>query len=175
MLLVVSLALLVLVVAILGIAAARPGSIHVERSTSIMAPAEKIYPLINDFREWAAWSPYEARDPAMRKDYSGASSGKGAIYAWDGNGQVGQGRMEITDTVSPSRVTIALDFVRPFKGHNVAAFTLLPEGARTRVTWMMDGPLAYPAKVIGIFMNMDTMIGRDFETGLARLKGIAEP
>ena len=96
------------------------------------------------------------------------------MYEWEGNRDVGQGRMEITDASPPSRVTIKLDFIKPFEGHNVAAFTLLPQGDSTTVTWEMDGPSPYVAKLMGVFVDMDNMIGKDFETGLANLKGIAE-
>ena len=135
---------------------------------------EAIFPLISDFHRWTAWSPYEKRDPAMKRTYSGAAQGKGAVYEWEGNSEVGQGRMEITDTSDPSRVTIKLDFMKPFEGHNDAEFALVPQGGTTTVTWSMEGPTPYLGKLIGVFMNMDTMIGKDFETGLANLKTIAE-
>jgi carbon monoxide dehydrogenase subunit G len=169
----IALVVVVLVAGVLAYAATRPDSLHVERAASIKAPPEKIVALIRDFHSWTAWSPYEKVDPAMKKTYSGAASGKGAVYEWDGNSQVGQGRMEITEA-SPSRVTIKLDFLKPFEGHNVAEFTLEPKGDVTKVTWSMEGTSAYAAKVIGIFINMDTMIGNDFEAGLASLKSIAE-
>jgi hypothetical protein len=113
-------------------------------------------------------------DPAMKRTYSGAASGKGAVYAWEGNNKVGEGRMEITDVSPPSKVTIKLDFVKPIEGHNIAEFTLEPKGESTNVTWAMYGPSAYIAKVIGVFVSMDSMIGKDFETGLANLKTVAE-
>jgi uncharacterized protein YndB with AHSA1/START domain len=169
-----ALVVIVLVVALLAYAATRPDSMHVERSTVINAPPDRIFPLIADFHRWSSWSPYERMDPAMKKDYSGAASGRGAVYEWDGNRQVGQGRMEITDTADPSRVTIQLDFLKPFKGHNLARFELTPAGGSTDVTWTMDGASPFVAKVIGVFVNMDRMIGRDFETGLASLKALAE-
>lgn len=130
--------------------------------------------VINDFHSWTSWSPYEKADPAMKSAYSGAANGKGAVYEWDGNSQVGQGRMEITDTSHPSRVTIKLDFIKPFEGHDIAEFALAPQGDSTSVTWTMDGPSPYLGKLIGVFLNMDTMIGKDFETGLGNLKAIAE-
>jgi polyketide cyclase/dehydrase/lipid transport protein len=174
MLVTIALALVVLIGALLAYAATRPDSMHIERAAHIEAPPGKIFPLINDFRSWTAWSPYEKLDPAMKKAYSGAATGKGAVYEWEGNRQAGKGRMEITDTSSPTRVTIKLDFMKPFEGHNVATFALVPDGPFTTVTWTMDGPTAYAAKVMGIFMNMDRMIGKDFETGLASLKAVAE-
>ena len=169
----IALVVVVLVAGVLAYAATRPDSLHVQRAASIKAPPEKIVALISDFHSWTAWSPYEKVDPAMKRTYSGAASGKGAVYEWEGNSQVGQGRMEITET-SPSRVTIKLDFVKPLEGHNIAAFTLIPQGDATNVAWTMDGPTPYIGKVIGVFVDMDHMIGKDFETGLANMKAIAE-
>ena len=152
-----------------------PGLIlHVQRSVSVKAPPEAIFPLISDFHRWSSWSPYEKRDPAMKRTYGGAAQGKGAVYEWQGDSEVGQGRMEITDTSDPSRITIKLDFIKPFEGHNVAEFALVPQGGVTNVTWSMDGPSPYIGKLIGVFVNMDRMIGNDFEAGLANLKAIAE-
>jgi carbon monoxide dehydrogenase subunit G len=113
-------------------------------------------------------------DPEMKRTYSGVASGKGAVYAWQGNSKVGEGRMEISDTSPPSKVTIKLDFVKPFEAHNIAEFTLEPKGDSTSVTWTMHGPSPYMAKVMGVFVSMDKMIGKDFETGLANLKTVAE-
>ena len=169
----IAIVVLVLVVAVLAYAATRPDTLHVERSATIQAPPEEIFPLISDFRRWASWSPYETRDPAMKKTYGGAAQGKGAVYEWEGSSEVGQGRMEITDA-DPSRITIKLDFIKPLEGHNVADFALVPQGGTTNVTWSMDGPSPYIGKLIGVFMNMDRMIGSDFEAGLANLKAIAE-
>jgi uncharacterized protein YndB with AHSA1/START domain len=166
--------MVVLIAALLAFAATRPSKFRVLRQASIKAPPEKIFPLIADFHNWTSWSPWEKKDPALKRTFSGAASGKGAIYAWEGNRDVGTGRMEITDASSPSRITIQLDFIKPFEGHNVTDFTLQPEGGATTVTWDMHGPLAYMARVFGIFVNMDKMIGNDFEAGLANLKAVAE-
>jgi hypothetical protein len=170
----IALVVVVLAAALLIYAATRPDSLHVERTASINAPPGKIFPLITDFHTWSSWSPYEKIDPAMKRAYSGATSGKGAVYEWEGNNEVGQGRMEITDASNPSRVIIKLDFIKPLEGHDVAVFALVPQGDSTNVTWTMDGPTPYVGKLIGVFMNMDTMIGKDFETGLANLKAITE-
>lgn len=170
----IALAILVLIAAVLIYAATRPGTLHVERSATINAPAEKIFPLITDFHQWGQWSPYEKIDPAMKRTYSGAAEGKGAVYEWEGNNEVGAGRMEITETSRPTRVTIKLDFTSPLEGHNVAEFVLVPQGATTNVLWTMDGPTPYVGKLLGVFMNMDTMIGGAFDEGLANLKAIAE-
>ena len=170
----IAIAVVLLLAAVLIFAATRPDTLRVQRATSIKAPPEKIFPLINDFDRWGAWSPYEKKDPAMKRSRSGAASGKGAVYAWEGNGEVGAGRMEIADTTAPSKVTINLDFVKPFEAHNVVDFTLEPKGDATSVTWAMHGPAPYISKLMGLFFNMDRMIGNDFEAGLANLKAIAE-
>jgi carbon monoxide dehydrogenase subunit G len=163
----------VLLIAILCFAATKPDSFRVERSVSIKAPPEKIVALIDDFHKWGSWSPWEKLDPAMQRTFSGAPSGTGAAYAWTGNSKVGAGHMEILDA-SPSKVTIKLDFLKPFEGHNTAEFTLQPNGDSTRVTWAMYGPSPYMSKVMGTIFNMDNMIGKDFTTGLANMKRVAE-
>lgn len=164
----------VLVAGLLGYAAIQPDAFRVERSASIKAPPEKVFALINDFHAWTAWSPWETKDPAMKRIHSGAASGKGAVYAWEGNNQVGQGSMQITRSDASSRITIQLDFIKPFEGHNIAEFTLQPEGDSTHVTWAMYGPSPYLSKLMGVFFDMDHMIGKDFEAGLANLKASAE-
>ena len=138
------------------------------------AAPEKIFPLINDFHGWTAWSPYEKIDPRMNRRYGGAASGKGSTYEWAGNGKSGAGRMEIVDSQAPSKIGIKLDFTVPFESHNRAEFVMLPQGPATRLTWSMDGPSPYISKLMGVFFNMDRMIGRDFEIGLENLKAIAE-
>lgn len=171
-------ALVVVVAGILIYAATRPDTFRVQRSASIKAPPEKIFALINDLRSWSAWSPYEKKDPAMKRTFSGPASGKGAVYEWDGDKNVGKGRMEITEVAPPNKVLIKLDFIKPFEGHNTAEFTMEPKGDNTVVTWAMYGPCPYMAKVMGVvmglFMNMDDMIGNDFAAGLANLKAVAE-
>jgi uncharacterized protein YndB with AHSA1/START domain len=164
----------ILLAAILGFAATKPGAFRVERAKSIQAAPERIFDLINDFHRWDSWSPWEKLDPTMKKTFSGAVSGKGAVYEWAGNSKAGQGRMEITDTSPSSKVTIKLDFIKPFEGHNIAEFTLDAQGGSTNVTWAMFGPQAYMAKVMSVFVSMDSMIGKDFEAGLNNMKAIAE-
>jgi hypothetical protein len=164
----------VLVAAVLGFALTKPDSFSVQRTTKIIAPPEKIYPLINDFHSWSSWSPWENVDPAMKRTHSGAASGRGAVYEWDGNSKVGKGRMEITEAASPSKVTIKLDFLKPIEGHNIAEFTLEPQGDSTSVTWAMRGPSPFVSKVFQVFISMDSMLGKEFETGLANLKSAAE-
>ncbi|HEY0567807.1 MAG TPA: SRPBCC family protein [Xanthobacteraceae bacterium] len=168
------LVLFVAVAAVLTYAASRPDDFRVERSASINATPEKIFPLINDLQAWRGWSPYERLDPAMKRTHSGAASGKGAVYAWDGNQNAGAGRMEIVESSPPSKLVIKLDFSRPFEGHNTSEFTLEPRGNATGITWAMYGRKPFAAKLMGIFVNTDNMIGRDFETGLANLKALAE-
>jgi hypothetical protein len=171
---IVSLVVLIPLVVFLAYAATRPNRLHIWRSASIQAPPEKIFPLINDFHHWVAWSPYEKKDLTMKRLLSGADQGKGARYAWDGNQDIGEGSMEILESSPPSQVTIELTFVRPFKCRNNVVFTLEPQGKSTRVTWDMSGPNTYLGKVIGLFIDMDKMVGKDFESGLASLKSIAE-
>ena len=159
---------------LLAVASTKPDALHVERTARIDAPPQEIFPLIEDFRRWGPWSPYEKRDPAMKRSYGGAERGEGAVYAWEGNRDIGKGRMEIVESVPPSRVALKLDFAEPFEAHNVVQFTLEPEGAATRVTWAMQGPSSFVSKLMSVFIDMDDMIGRDFEAGLANLKALAE-
>ena len=166
----IALVILALAAIVLIYAATRPGTFRVERTARIAAPPEKIFPLINDFHRWGEWSPYEKLDPGMKRTFGGASAGKGATYAWEGNDKAGAGRMEILESAPSSKISIKLDFTKPFEARNMAEFTLQPQGGETQVTWAMHGPSPYVAKLMGIFFNMDQMIGKDFETGLANLK-----
>ena len=167
-------AIAVAVVVIL--ASAKPDTFSVQRMAVVRAPAESIFPLIDNFQQWANWSPWENKDPAMKRTYGGAQSGKGAVYGWDGNRNVGSGRMEILETSAPAKIVIKLDFFKPFEGHNTAEFTFVPErdASATNITWVMHGPSSFMSKVIQVFMNLDRMIGKDFETGLANLKRLTE-
>ncbi len=164
----------VLIAALLVFAATRPDTFRVQRAASIKAPPEKVFALLNDFQRWEAWSPWEKKDPAMKRTFSVVTSGKGAQYAWEGNKDVGQGRMEIADSVPPSKVAIKLDFVKPFEAHNTIEFTLEPKGEATNVTWAMQGDTPYLAKIVHVFLDMDKMVGKDFEAGLANLRAAAE-
>ena len=166
--------LAIAIAAILILAVTKPNNLRVQRAISINAPAENIFPLISDFHRWRSWSPYEEKDPAMKRTYGGADSGRGATYAWDGDTNVGSGRMEILEAAAPSKIVIKLDFFKPFEGHNTAEFTMLPQGDGTHVTWVMHGPANFMSRLIQVFINLDRMIGRDFETGLAKLKTITE-
>ena len=154
-------------------AATRPDSFSVERRVVVQAPPEKIQPLIADFHRWADWSPWEKLDPAMQRTFSGAPAQAGAIYSWQGNKDVGSGRMEVK-TAAPDKVRIQLDFIEPFEGHNTTDFLLTPRDGGTEVRWVMFGPSPFVTKLMGVFVSMDTMIGKDFEKGLAQLKVVAE-
>ena len=173
-LVIIAVILAVAIAAVLILAATKPTTLRVQRSVSINAPPERIFSLISDFHQWVTWSPYEQKDPAMKRTYSGAERGRGAVYAWDGDKNVGSGRMEILDVSAPSKIVIKLDFFKPFEGHNTAEFTMLPQGDGTHVTWVMHGPANFMSRLIQVFMNLDRMIGRDFEAGLAKLKTITE-
>jgi uncharacterized protein YndB with AHSA1/START domain len=162
------------VVAVLGLAAAQPDTMTVERSAVIAAPAERIFPLLNDFQRWGAWSPWETKDPAMRRAFSGPASGVGAVYEWEGNGEVGKGRMEIIEAVPAAKLALRLDFIEPMEGHNVVEFSLMPEGGSTRVRWRMHGGSSFLCKVMTVLLPMDAMIGGEFEAGLAKLKTATE-
>ncbi|WFP77104.1 SRPBCC family protein [Mesorhizobium sp. WSM4906] len=166
--------LVVIVAAVLVLAATRPNDFVVSRSAVIKAPAEAIFPLINDFKHWPAWSPFEKLDPNMQRTLSGADSGNGAVYAWEGNSKAGKGRMEITNSVPSSLVSLKLDFEKPFRANNTVDFTLSPSGDGTNVTWSMRGARPFIAKLMGLFMNFDALIGKDFEAGLDNLKRATE-
>jgi uncharacterized protein YndB with AHSA1/START domain len=170
----IAIVVVVLVAGILAYAATKPDVFRVQRATSIKAPPEKNFPFLNDLHKFGAWSPWEKKDPAMKRTFAGSESGKGAVYEWDGDKNVGQGRMEIVNTAPPSKVAIKLDFVRPFEAHNTVEFTLAPNGDSTDVTWAMQGPVPYVAKIMHVFVDMDSMVGKDFEAGLASLKTVAE-
>ena len=165
---------LVLLATVLLYATTRPDTFRVQRSTTIKTTPEKVYAIITDLRRGIEWSPYEQRDPAMKRTISGPAQGVGATLEWDGNADVGAGRMEITSATPPSKVVLDLEFFRPFACRNVAEYTLEPAGDSTKVTWAMHGPNLYVGKLMGLFIDMDTMVGTDFETGLANLKSLAE-
>ncbi|HEY4344412.1 MAG TPA: SRPBCC family protein [Parvibaculum sp.] len=170
-LLVISGIVILTLAVILVLAAMKPDTFRVERSVTIHAGPEKIYPLIADYHAWRAWSPFET-DPAMQRSYGGAESGAGAVYEWDGKG-VGSGRMETLEA-STARIVIKLDFFKPFRTTNKASFTLEPQGADTKVTWVMEGPVTFLPKIMHVVFNMDKMVGGEFDKGLAKLKAVAE-
>jgi Polyketide cyclase / dehydrase and lipid transport len=160
--------------AVLIYAATKPDTFRVERSIAIKAPAEKIFPLINDFHQWEPWSPWEKIDPALKRSYSGANNGVGAVYEWQGNKDVGQGRMEIIESTAASKLVLKLHFIKPFEANNTVEFVLSKESDGTRVTQAMYGPNPYIAKLMGLAFSMDKMVGTKYEEGLGNLKNIAE-
>ncbi len=165
--------IVIAIVAIVGYASVQPDDFRVERSTTIAAPPEKIAAIVTDFKRGIEWSPWEKLDPAMKKTFSGPSTGVGSVYEWNGNDDVGSGRQEIVK-VEPNLVSMKVDFFTPFEARNMADFKLEPEGSGTKVTWSIYGPNPFMSKVMGIFMDIDSMIGNDFDKGLAALKELAE-
>lgn len=152
---------------------ARSEMFCITRSAAIKAPPEKIRAQLADFRGWRAWSPWERMDAGMKRNFGGAPSGKGATYAWEGNGDVGQGRMEITESL-PDKVALDLDLVKPFEAHYKVEFWLVQKGSTTEVTWSMAGSLPSVPKLLQLFVDMDRMVGPKFESGLANLKAVTE-
>ena len=174
MLVPVLIALLLVLAGFLAYVAGRPDSFRVERSAVIRAAPENIFAMVNDLGQWRAWSPYEKKDPAMQRSFSGSAAGLGAVYGWEGNKNVGAGRMEIIESSAPSTIRIQLDFFKPFEGHNVAIFTFLPGPDGTQVSWAMEGRSPFVGKLMGVVFSMDKMIGTDFAVGLDNLKAVAE-
>jgi hypothetical protein len=171
---IIALTVIVLVATLLIYVATRPDTFRLQRSITLSAPPEKIFPRINDFNSWRAWSPWETIDPALKRTYGGGANGRGAVYEWEGNNKVGQGRMEILESVPSSKILIKLDFLKPFDAHNTAEFTLDGRGGSTNVTWAMYGPQPFMTKVMSVFCMMERMVGPQFETGLANLKTFTE-
>ena len=167
-------AAVVLCVGVVAIAATRPDTFHIERSATIKAPPERIYAVINDFRNWPSWSPWQKLDPDMKVTNSGPVAGKGAVSEWSGNSQVGSGRTEITEAVPSSKITMRLDMRTPFEGSSTVEYKLEPKGDGTVVTWAMHGPQPLIGKVVSLFIDCETMVGKSFEEGLANLKAITE-
>ena len=169
----IGLAVVVLIAAAIASIATRPSSFRTERSAVIDAPADALFAIINDLHQWGRWSPYDKRDPNMKKSYDGPSCGPGASYAWNGNGQVGEGRLTIEESKPGELVQMKLEFSRPFKCNNVVNFKLEPAAGGTRVRWIMDGKNNFMSKMMSFFIDMDKMVGSDFEQGLANLSRVA--
>jgi uncharacterized protein YndB with AHSA1/START domain len=170
----IALVVVALIAGVLIFATTKPDTFSVQRAATIKAPPEKIFAVLNDFHRWPEWSPWEKLDPAMKRTLGGTPAGKGATYAWEGNSKAGAGRMEIVESAPASKVGIQLDFLKPFEGHNLTAFTLSPQGDGTQVNWAMTGPTPFVSKLMQVFVDMDKMIGKDFEEGLSNLKKLAE-
>jgi hypothetical protein len=162
-------------IAILAYAASRPSHARIERTALLDAPADSLFALINDFRLWSRWSPYEQNDPGLRRTFSGAAAGPGAEYYWSGNGKAGTGRMTILESRPAERISIKLEFIKPFKSTNHGYFNISPTAEGTQVTWGMDCENPFLGKVFGIFVDVDKMVGKDFEAGLANLEEAARP
>ena len=167
-------ALAVIVIAFVAIVAMQPSEFRVARQTTIAAPVQAVFTQVNDFQKWRAWSPYDKLDPAMKKTYDGPSAGTGASYSWVGNSNAGEGRATITESRPNELVRIKLDFVKPMAGTAVAAFAFKPDGDRTVVEWSLTGDCNFLSKAVHLFLDMDKMVGGQFEEGLAQLKSVAE-
>lgn len=167
-------ALAVIVAVFIGVVAMQPSDFRIARTATISAPASAVFAQVNDFHKWEAWSPYEKLDPAMKKTYEGAPVGIGAIYSWAGNSEVGEGRTTIIESRPDELIRIKLEFIKPFAVTNAAEFTFKPEGDQTAVTWSLTGKNNFISKAICLFMDMDKMVGGDFEQGLADLKTVVE-
>jgi polyketide cyclase/dehydrase/lipid transport protein len=166
--------LAVAVLALVGFISTRPNTFAVQRSATIQAPPELAFALVNDFHRWGEWSPWDKLDPAMKRTFEGASAGVDAVYTWTGNDQVGEGRMKIEQSKANEQIRIELQFIRPFPSTNSTTFTFKPEGGGTSVTWLMEGRHNFMSKAFSAFMDMDAMVGKDFEKGLANMKTAAE-
>lgn len=170
----VLIAVVVIVAGLIVVVATQPADFKVTRMTTIKAPPERVFEHINDFHKWEVWSPWAKLDPNMRTIYSGMPSGTGASYSWAGNNEVGEGKMTITESRPSQDIKIDLDFIKPFAAKNVTEFMLKPDGDVTEVTWTMSGKNNFIAKAFCLVMNMDKMVGGDFEKGLAQMKAVVE-
>jgi hypothetical protein len=164
-----------LVVAFVLYVVTRPAKFRIERSIAISAPPERAFVHVNDFRNWVGWSPWEKMDPSMKKTFDGAVAGTGSVYTWAGNSKVGEGRMTIERSETPSLVGLKLEFLKPWQATNATTFSFVPAAGGTKVTWAMEGEnRTFGAKAFAVVMNMDKLVGRDFEKGLASLKTLSE-
>ncbi|MFL5243495.1 MAG: SRPBCC family protein [Gemmataceae bacterium] len=162
------------VLALVGFIAMRRADFCITRSATMSAPPAAVFAQVNDFHNWDAWSPWAKLDPNMKQTYEGAPAGTGAVYMWNGDNKVGEGRMTILESQPSHLIRIKLEFMRPFAATNISEFTFKPEDNKTVVTWSMSGRHNFMAKAFMLFMNMDKMVGGDFEKGLASMKAIVE-
>lgn len=174
MLVPILIAVAVIVFVFVVIVARRPADFRITRTITLSAPAATVFAQVNDLHNWAVWSPWEKIDPALKKTFGGASAGAGAIYSWTGNNKAGAGRMTITESRPSDLIRIKLEFLKPYQATNTTEFTFKPAGNQTVVTWSMTGQNNFLLKAAHLFMNIDKMVGRDFEKGLAGLKSVAE-
>jgi uncharacterized protein YndB with AHSA1/START domain len=165
---------LIALAALLAFIASRPAQFRIERSTLVHAPSSAVFALLNDFHEWAKWSPWEKLDPAMKKTFSGAPAGPGAHYAWVGNGKAGEGNMTLLESMPNDLVKIELRFLKPFPATNVTTFKLLPAAEGTTVHWIVEGENGFGGKAFALFVDMDKLLGKDFEEGLTNLDRAAQ-
>jgi len=168
------LSLAIIAIVLFVLLAGRPDEFRVTRSATLTAPPATVFAQVNDFHNWDAWSPWAKLDPACKNTFAGATAGKDAGFAWDGNNKVGAGRMTITESRPAERIRINLEFLRPFKATNTTEFTFQPRGGGTEVTWAMSGKNNFMSKVFGVFVDCEKLVGKDFEKGLATLKSVAE-
>jgi uncharacterized protein YndB with AHSA1/START domain len=166
--------LVFIVIVMLVLASNKPDCFQVQRKITINAPAGKVFVCLNDLQRWKSWSPWENKDPGMKKTFSSNTVGKDAVYEWEGDSNVGKGRMEISESIPPNRLTIKLDFIKPFRAHNIVEFMLVEKDGATEVIWDMHGPMPFISKLMSLFISMDRMVGKDFEAGLASLKVLNE-
>lgn len=170
----IALTLAAAIVILLIVIATRPAEFKIERTASIKAPAWLVFGLVNDFRQWHSWSPWEKLDPAMKKTFGEKAAGEGATYGWVGNDQVGEGRMTITEAKASQYVKLKLEFLKPWTATNQATFTFTSQGGSTSVSWSMQGENDFMGKAFALFVDMDQMVGKDFERGLATMGTVAE-
>jgi uncharacterized protein YndB with AHSA1/START domain len=166
--------LVVIVVVFIVVASMQPSEFSVTRTATISAPPPAVFAQVNDLHKWEEWSPWAKRDPAAKKTYEGPSAGTGAIYRWAGNKEVGEGSLTITESRPNDLIRMKLEFLKPFQATNTVEFTFKPQGDQTLVTWTMMGKNNFIAKVLHLFMDMDKMVGGDFEKGLAQMKSVVE-
>lgn len=162
------------IVVVLGVAATKPSTFRIERSAQVSAPASAVYANLEDFHRWKAWSPWEGLDPKLNREYTGQERGEGAVYSWRGNSDVGSGRMTVVEAKPHQLVNIRLEFFEPFAADNRTTFKLEPAGNSSQVNWAMEGHNNFMGKLMSVFMDMDSMVGKDFERGLANLKRVSE-
>lgn len=166
--------LILILASLAAVVAMQPSEMRISRSMTIAAPADAVFAQVNDFHNWQAWSPWEKLDPDMQRTYSGSDAGEGAVYHWSGNEEVGEGQMTIEESRPGELIHIKLEFLKPFAATNAAEFTFAPQGESTDVTWTMTGEKNFFCKGMCLFMDMDAMIGADFEKGLSQLKDAVE-
>ena len=157
--------LVVIIGILVAVIATRPSSFHIERAADMNAPPAVVFAQVNDFHRWEAWSPWAKLDPSMKAEFSDAAAGEGAIYSWSGNDQVGEGKMTIVESKPPERVRLKLEFLKPYAAQNITAFDFKGDNGKSKVTWAMEGNNNFMMKAFSMFMNMDVMIGKDFEKG----------